>query len=299
MYKWLASTETITFSIEDRVAKITLNRPEKRNALSRELLIELRGALLEADDRTDVSVILLAGAGRDFCSGYDVAGTYASTSGKKGDVDSLYRGGRANDLDSDTWRLERTQELLRTIVDIHKPVVAKVHGHCIAGGSDLALYCDLIVAAEDAVIGFPATRSLGTPPNMMWPYLIGPQWTKRLLFTGDCLSGRDAAKLGLVLDAYPASRLDAEVAELCRRIALNDVGPLAVEKRIVNLALELAGAQSIARIATEMDARAHSSHGPRQTAFMTDLAQHGLGEALKRRDEPFGNSMVKLHALNS
>jgi enoyl-CoA hydratase len=297
MYKWISTLANIEFAINDRVATITLNRPEKRNALSRELLTELRGALLEADDRTDVSVILIKGAGQDFCSGYDVATTYVSTSGKASDTDGLYRGGRKHDIDSDAWRLERGQELLRTLVDIHKPVVARVHGRCLAGGMDLALYCDLVVAAEDAVLGFPAIRSLGTPPNMMWPYHVGPQWSKRMLFTGDCVTGRDAAKIGLVLDAYPSDRLDAEVDELVRRISLTDPGVLSANKRIVNLALELAGASSIARFAAEIDARAHSSHGPRQTAFMADLAKHGLKQALTERDAPYGDGMVKLNTL--
>jgi enoyl-CoA hydratase len=297
MYRWIETTRFLEYRIADRVATITLNRPEKRNALSKELLIELRQALLESDDRGDVSVIVVQGAGKDFCSGYDVATTYANTAKSAADGRSIYRDGLRGDIDSDAWRLERGQELLRTLVDVHKPVIAKVHGNCLAGGSDLALYCDIVLAAEDARIGFPAIRSLGTPPNMMWPYLAGPQWAKRLLFTGDCITGADAAKVGLVLDAYPADELDAQVAELARRISLNDLGVLAAVKRGVNLALELAGAGTLSRLAAEIDSRAHSSHGPRQLAFMADIAESGLKTALAKRDAPFGEGIVKLNQL--
>lgn len=295
MYRWIKSTEYIIYGINKKVATITLNRPEKRNALSKEVLIELRAALLESDDRTDVSVIVIDGAGKDFCSGYDMATTYANTAHKDVNEHSVYRDGLKGDLDSDAWRLERGQELLRTIVDIHKPVIAKVHGNCLAGGTDLALYCDLVIAASDAVIGFPAVRSLGTPPNLMWPYLVGPQWAKRLLLTGDCISGADAAKIGLILEAYSADELDAQVKEIARRISLNDLGALSAIKRGINLSIELSGATTLSRLAAEIDSRAHSSHGPRQLAFMADLAGQGLKTALKNRDEPFGDSLVKLN----
>ncbi len=295
MYRWIKSTECIQYRIADKVATITLNRPERRNALSRELLVELHDALLESDDRVDVSVVVIEGAGKDFCSGYDVATTYVNTAHREGDAASVYRDGQAADLDHDAWRLERAQALMRLLVDMHKPVIARVHGNCLAGGTDLAFYCDIVLAADDAVIGFPAVRSLGTPPNMMWPYLAGPQWAKRLLFTGDCISGADAARIGLVLDAYPLHDLDEAVGALARRISLNDQGVLSAVKRDVNLALELAGASTMARLAAEIDARAHRSHGPRQMAFMADIAESGLKTALGRRDAPFGDSMVRLN----
>lgn len=329
MYRWLESTNCIQYEIKDRVATISLNRPERRNALSRELLIELADALLESDDRADVSVIVIKGMGKDFCSGYDVATTYVNTAqtGRTGQTERaqqtekteqieraeqkteqetkqaaqiaqepLYRDQKTS-FENDIWRLERAQALIKTIVQIHKPVIAQVHGNCLAGGTDLALYCDIVLAAEDARIGFPATRSLGVPPNMMWPYLVGPQWAKRILFTGDLITGADAAQIGLVLDAYPAQDLEQEVTVLARRIALNDQGVLAALKRSVNLSLELAGADIMARLATEIDARAHQSQGPRQTAFMNDLAAHGLKEALKRRDQDYGDSVITLNAL--
>lgn len=302
MYRWLKSTECIQYEIKNKIATITLNRPERRNALSRELLVELADALLESDDRSDVSVIVIKGAGKDFCSGYDVSTTYVNTAqNTENDDEQKTREASYRDqntcLENDIWRLERAQELVRLIVRIHKPVIAQVHGNCLAGGTDLALYCDIVLAAEDARIGFPATRSLGVPPNMMWPYLIGPQWAKRILYTGDLITGADAARIGLVLDAYPAEQLEEETNALAQRIALNDQGVLAAIKRSVNLSTELAGGNILARLASEIDARAHQSHGPRQTEFMENLSEKGLKEALKKRDADYGDSVIKLNVL--
>src|ERR1700720_861248 len=267
MGKFLKSTEVIGFDVRERVARVTLNRPDKRNAITGQMITELHGALLEADARTDVNVVVLQGAGRDFCSGYDLAGVYAgikSEADARAGADSAvkYRS-ISNTLDDDCWNLETTQRQTGVIFEIHKPVIARVHGNCLAGGTDLALMCDMVVAADDARIGFPATRANGTPPNHMWVYHVGPQWAKRLLMTGDCLTGTDAARIGLVLDAVPADQLDNVVNDLARRMSFVDAELLAAHKRIVNVALELAGARTLQRMAAEMDARAHLSQGPR------------------------------------
>lgn len=294
MAKWFDSTGLVRLSITDRVARITLNRPEKRNALSPELLTELQGALWEADDLQEVNVIVLEGAGPDFCAGYDLTGVYSQRDAERNDA-SRYRQ-TVRSLDDDAWTIERIADMTGVISKIHKPVIAKVHGNCLAGGTDVALQCDVILAAEDARIGFPATRGNGSPPSHMWIYHCGPQWAKRLLLTGDCLWGRDAAAIGLVLDAVPAESLDAEVDELARRMSLVDAELLSAQKRIVNLAMELQGAGTLQRLASEMDARAHLSQGPRRSQFKSDMATHGLKRALANRDQPFGNGMVKLHA---
>ena len=296
MNKWLKSSETILFKVEARVARITLNRPDKRNALSDTMLGELEQALLEADDRRDVSVIVIDGAGRDFCAGYDLAGAYAGVAPEDMPYDpALYRSQRSG-IEDDCWALERTLEQRMRIFDLHKPVIAKIHGNCLAGGTDLAFLCDLVLAAEDARIGFPATRANGTPPTQFWLAHAGPQWAKRLMFTGDCLSGLDAARLGLVMEAVPAERLEDEVAELARRIALTDVDLLAAHKRVINLGMELMHVRTLQRLTAELDARAHLASGPRRTQFKADMASGGLKEALKNRDEPYGDSIVRLKA---
>ena len=297
MAKWLKTTDHIKFSVANRIARITLNRPEKRNAMSFALQQEISDALMEADDLNDVSVIVIDGEGKDFCSGYDLAGAYAGVinpeeAARKAAEEAKYR--QKGSFDNDCWSMERSQDLLSTIGKIHKFVIAKVHGYCLAGGTDLALSCDMIIAAENAKIGFPATRANGTPPTNWWIYHMGPQWAKRMLATGDMLWGRDAAKLGLVLDAVPAEKLEEAVMSLAKRMSFVDVEMLSAHKRVVNLAMEVMGANTMQRLALEMDARSHLASGPMRTAFKRDVAEHGLKQALKNRDRPFGDGMVRL-----
>jgi len=290
MAKWLKTTDTLSFAVADRVARITLARPDKRNALTPASLAELADALLEADDRTDVHAIVLAGAGKDFCAGYDLAGAYA---GQGGADEPAYRSASSS-IDDDCWQLEQTQKKTIAMFDLHKPVIAQVHGNCLAGGTDLALMCDMVLAADDARIGFPAARANGTPPQNMFLYHCGPQWAKRLLMTGDWISGRDAARIGLVMESVPSAELAQAVDALARRVALVDAELLAAHKRVVNLALELQGARTMQRLACELDARAHLSRGPRRTQFRSDMAEHGLKTALKNRDEAFGDGQAKV-----
>jgi enoyl-CoA hydratase len=291
MTKWLSETDQLDFQVADRIARITLNRPERRNALSNELIRALRDAFHEADDRTDVSVIVLAGAGKDFCSGYDLTSPYGGGDKAAGAYRSF-----ASTYDDDIWNMQRLQDDLNIVFDLHKPVIAKVHGAAFAGGADLALQCDMVLVADDARIGFPAARANGCPPSHMWLYLLGPQWTKRLLMTGDTLTGLDAARLGLVLDSVPGEELDAEVDELARRIALIDPEISAAQKRIVNLGLELQGWRTLQRMSVEADARAHLSRGPRRTKFRSDAVEQGIRTALKNRDEGFGDGVVRVRA---
>ncbi len=294
MARFLTSTTAITFEVAGAVARVTLNRPQTHNALTMTMLDELHQAFLEADARADVNVVLLAGAGKSFCAGYDLGDAYGGKEADPGGETVQYRTA-AGTIDDDSWSMEGMQRKLAVISQIHKPVVAKLHGNCLAGGTDIAFACDIVVAAEECKIGFPATRANGTPPANMWMYHCGPQWAKRLLFTGDTILGRDAARIGLVMDAYPASQIDEEAEALAARIALVDADLLSAHKRVINLGLELAGAQTLQRLATELDARAHLSRGPRRTRFREDMAQNGLREALKNRDRDFGDSVVKLN----
>lgn len=289
--KWLKSPQDVDFEVRDRVARITMNRPDKRNALSGRLLAELHDAFVEADARTDVSVIVLAGRGKDFCAGFDLVGVYGGRAEEARDAaaqDIPYRGTISN-FDDDVWNLERMRPVLMAPITVHKPTIARLQGNCLAGGIDLALFCDMVIAANDARIGFPATRANGSPPSHMWIYHCGPQWAKRLLLTGDSLSGLDAARIGLVMDSVPAERLDGEVDELARRLALVDHELLAANKRIVNAALEAMGMLGVQAVAAEMDARAHLSAGPLRTGFKADMAASGLRVALKNRDAGFGD----------
>ena len=291
--KWLNDPQEVLFQVSDRIARITLNRPDKRNALSPLTLQEMHDAMLEADDRLDVNVIILQGAGKDFCAGYDLAGVYAGRQAESQIDSSAYRSSSGS-YDDDAWFMERQQALTTVIFDMHKPVIARVQGNCLAGGTDLALMCDFVIVADEARIGFPATRANGSPPNHMWIYHCGPQWAKRLLMTGDSIRGRDAVTIGLALESAPADQLDAVVDELARRLSFVDNELLSAHKRIVNLALEAMGAKTIQRLAAENDARAHLSKGPRRTGFKADMAEHGLKTALSNRDAPFGDGIVAL-----
>jgi len=286
--KWLSNPETILFNVEDGVARITLNRPDKRNALTQQMLDELYAALIEADDLTSVRCIVIEGAGQDFCAGYDISagGDYVPPDQVRGFDAALYRG--QSNYDDDAWQLRMRAQTRLQVFDGFKPVLAKIHGNCLAGGTDLALMCDILIAADDARIGFPATRALGSPASNMWLYHLGPQWSKRLLFTGDVLRGREAAKVGLVLKSVPAPRLEAEIDHLAKRIAQIPADLLAAHKRIVNAGLELMGARTLQRFAGENDARAHLTAA--YSNFVATLKSEGIKEALRQRDERFGNS---------
>ena len=285
MAKWLNNPELLLFEVRNKVAYITLNRPEKRNALSLQLHRELVAALMEADDLNEVRVIVIQGAGVDFSAGADIAGGPMNTVGATYDA-SEYRD-RDTGIEDDIWLCELSSRMRLVIHAMHKPVIAKVHGNALAAGLDLALNCDLVIAATDAKMGFPATRAIGSPTNHMWLYLVGPQWAKRMLMTGDILTGENAARIGLVLEAYPKDRLDEEVDLLARRLAVIPSDLQATHKRIVNLGLELMGWRTLQGLAAENDVRAHQSSAYAQ--FFENAKTLGFKEALRLRDEPYGD----------
>jgi enoyl-CoA hydratase len=270
--------EQITYEVQGTTAIITLNRPERRNALSARLLRELNAALLEADEYNPVHCVVLRGAGPHFCAGADLT-EYSSGRGPD------YRG--RVELDDDIWRLEQGQRMRVQIFDMHKPVIAQVHGTCIGIGTELAWFCDIVLVADDARIGFPPVRDLGTPPGSMWLYHCGPQWAKRLLLTGDSLTGKDAAEVGLALKSYPADQLERETMRLADRMGLVDPHLLSANKRMVNLGLELMGARTLQRIGAEIDARGHNA--PKARAFRETMKEHGVKYAFQKRDALFGN----------
>jgi enoyl-CoA hydratase len=274
----------IRYEVEDGRARITLARPKKHNAINDLLLDELEHALWTADDDIEVHSVILRGEGPSFCSGYDLSALPGQNRNSGG------RTGRSHD--DDIWMIERNNRRIRAIWDMHKPSIAQVHGNCLAGGTDLALACDMVIAADDARIGFPAARSMGALPNNLWMYHCGPQWAKRLQLTGDSVSGLDAAKIGLVLKSVPADALEAEVEGLADRLACIDADLLAANKRITNLGLELMGAQTLQRLAGENDARAHRAAAVRQN--FRSIKEIGLKETLRMRDEPFGDGMASV-----
>ncbi len=283
---------TLIFEVEKGRARITLNRPEKLNALSQELQTELNAALWEADNDVNVHAVILRGAGRAFSAGYDLTPLARRNAPDAADdaYTAVYRGGRT--FDDDAWNLEKSQRLRMAIFDMHKPVIAQVHGFCLAGGTDVAFLCDIVIAAEDATIGFPPARAMGALPNNMWIYNCGPQWAKRLFLTGDSVSGAEAAKIGLVLKAVPPEYLSQEVEALVDRMVMIDTDLLSANKRIVNLQLELMGARTIQRMAAENDARAHLAPSVRE--FGRLAGEQGLKAALHWRDAKFGDGKARV-----
>jgi enoyl-CoA hydratase len=273
------SYETLLVEQIGRVLRITLNRPERRNALSHALQAELIQVVEAAAEDASVHAVIIRGAGKSFCSGYDLLSSGETESGGAPQA-SLPRRAVATLAIARGW--------LR-IWNAPIAVIAQIHGHCLAGGTDLALHCDLVVAAEDAVIGFPALRMGGTPPTNMWLYHVGTQWAKRLLYTGDTFTGRMAEKIGFALEAVPAETLDDHVLALATRIAAMGRDIVAINKHVLNRGVDLMGRALLQDIAAPMDAIANQA--PEMEAFQKRVQEIGLAAAFKERDAPFAEGV--------
>ncbi len=283
---------SILYDKENGRVRITLNRPEKLNAITMKMLEELNEALWEADNDRDVHCVIVKGAGRSFSSGYDLRGDDSAIPVSRiQSEENRYRGGRS--FDDDAWQMERAQRWRMALFDMHKPSICQVHGFCLAGGTDIALLCDMVICADDAKFGFPPARNLGALPNNMWLYNIGPQWAKRLTMTGDTVTGQEAQQLGLAMKAVPKEYLEQEVEQLADRLALIDPDLLTANKRIINLALELQGARTLQRLAAENDARGHNTRGADE--YRRAFRERGLADALKDRDQKFGDGRARVN----
>lgn len=260
-----------------RVLRITLARPDRHNPLSARCVRELLEAVETAEHDASVHVIVIRGSGPSFSSGYGIVPEDVTP-------DELTP---PAGLEADAAAMAELARGWATVWDCRIPVIAQVHGNCLAGGTDLALHCDVVIAAADARIGFPPVRSMGVPPTNMWLYHVGPQWTKRLLLTGDTVSGEEAAAIGLVQAAVPAAELDDHVMALATRMALIGRDLLAANKRVVNEGVELMGRSRLQRFAALNDAMAHRSAEAR--AFRARAAEVGLGAAVRERDAPFAD----------
>ena len=289
----------VEYEVTGRVARLTLNRPERGNGINRGLLEELERCVERADLDPEVHVLLLAGAGKGFCGGYDlvesaegmgVARERDPAAGSPLDPAVI----RANHDPGQTWdpmldyaMMSRNVRSFMALVRCSKPVVCKVHGFCVAGGTDLALCADLLVIAADAKIGYPPARVWGSPTTSLWAYRLGPQRAKRLLFTGDSLSGAQALEWGLSIDAPVAPELDERVEVLLARIARMPVNQLQMMKLLVNQSLDAQGVAGTQVLGTLLDGIArHTKEG---YAFQALAAREGFREAVRQRDEPFGD----------
>jgi enoyl-CoA hydratase len=295
--------KTLTYEVTGRIARITFNRPEHGNAITADTPLELADAVERADLDPRVHVMVLSGRGKGFCGGYDLSlsaehlmdnqgvGLGAGPPGSVLDPVvqmTNHTPGRVWDPMVDYAMMSRFNRGFSSLLHANKPTVAKIHGFCVAGGTDIALFADLIVIAADAKIGYPPCRVWGIPAAGMWAHRLGDQRAKRLVFTGDCLSGAEAVEWGLAIEAPPASELDARTEVLLSRIAAVPINQLMMGKLALNSALLAQGVQNSTMISTVFDGiTRHTREG---YAFQSRAASVGFKEAVRERDsEPFGD----------
>jgi enoyl-CoA hydratase len=296
----MSQLTSMTYEATGRIARITLDRPERGNGITRGLLSELERCVEDADLDPAIHAILLAGNGAGFCGGYDLVesaegrGRVPQPAGSPAGspLDPLVMA--ANHDPTRTWdpmvdqaMMSRNVRAFMSLFHCSKPVVCKVHGFCVAGGTDMALCSDLLVIAADAKIGYPPARVWGSPTTSMWAYRLDPQRAKRLLFTGDSLSGTEALEWGLAIDAPPAANLDERTEALVDRIARNPLNQLQMMKLLVNQSLYAQGLHQTQILGTIFDGIArHTAEG---YAFQRRAVEKGFRQAVRERDEPFGD----------
>ncbi|TMQ02920.1 MAG: crotonase/enoyl-CoA hydratase family protein [Deltaproteobacteria bacterium] len=291
--------ETMTYAVDGRIARITLNRPERGNSLTLRTPRELADCVEQANLDPAVHVIALAGNGKGFCGGYDLElsaerGMQALPSyGPPGSpLDGQVQ--RDNHDPGQTWdpmvdyqMMARNVRGFMSLFHSEKPVVCKVHGFCVAGGTDLALCSDLLVIEDTAKIGYPPARVWGVPTTALWLHRIGLERAKRLLFTGDCLSGSEAVAWGLAIECAPRDQLDARFESLLSRIARMPINQLVMMKLMLNQAVFAQGLAQSQMLGTVFDGIAR--HTPEGHGFARRAAEAGFRTAVRERDEPFGD----------
>jgi enoyl-CoA hydratase len=269
---------TVLYEVDGAVATLTLNRPERLNAITPELIEDLGAALRDAWADDSVRVLRLRGAGRAFCAGYDIGWGSRSMEEAEGGA---------------PWDPIADYETMRVFLDAYmalwrspKPVIAQIHGHCVAGGTDFALCSDLIVTSEDCRIGYPPARVWGSPTTAMWMYRLGLERSKRLLLTGDAIDGRRAVEWGLASEAVPEAELDDAAMALARRVALLPHNQSHMMKLLVNQAFEQMGLHTTQMVGLLLDGAAR--HTPEGVAF-TRRGTEDVRGAVAARDAPFGD----------
>jgi enoyl-CoA hydratase len=292
--------KTLTYEASDRIARITLDRPKRGNGITPRMPVELAECVERANLDPAVHVIALAGNGSGFCGGYDLVASAEGDMSELGDVEAPAGSPldpatiAANHAPESNWDpvvdyqfMARNVRGFMSLFNSEKPVLCKVHGYCVAGGTDMALCSDLLVIADDAKIGYPPARVWGSPTTAMWALRIGAMRAKRLLLTGDSLTGAEAAEWGLATEAAPAAELDERFERLLERVARLPVNQLVMMKLLVNQTLEAQGLRQGQTLGTFFDGIArHTEEGH---AFVRRAAEAGFREAVRERDEPFGD----------
>jgi enoyl-CoA hydratase len=269
---------SLEYTVDGRVARIELNRPERGNGITLEMPQELAACVERADLDPAVHVIALSGRGKGFCGGYDLV-QWAESQPPNHDPNEVW------DPVVDYQMMSRNLRGFMSLFHANKPVVCKVQGFCVAGGTDMALCSDLLVIAADARIGYPPARVWGVPTSMLWAHRIGDQRAKRLLFTGDLITGAQALDWGLAIEAPPAEGLDAAFEALVQRIALVPVNQLVMMKTTLNQAAWAQGLAATQALGVVFDGVAR--HTPEGYAFQARAQEAGFKQAVRERDEPF------------
>ena len=305
--------ETLVYEVDGRVARITLDRPERGNGITLAMPREIAECVERANLDPAVHAIALAGNGSGFCGGYDLV---ASAEGEMSGLAEEGRGGEdppagspvdpaaiaANHVPGSDWDpvadfqfMWRNVRGFMSLFHSEKPVLCKVHGYCVAGGTDMALCSDLLVVAADAKIGYPPARVWGSPTTALWAARVGPMRAKRLLLTGDSLTGEQAAEWGLATEAVPAEELDESFERLLERVARLPVNQLVMMKLLVNQGLYSQGLHQTQLLGTLFDGVArHTREGH---DFVRRAGESGFKEAVRRRDEPFGDFGMEGYGL--
>ncbi|MDX6444855.1 MAG: enoyl-CoA hydratase [Blastocatellia bacterium] len=292
--------KTLTYETTGRIARITLDRPERGNGITLDMPREIAACVERANLDPGVHVIALAGNGKGFCGGYDLV--LAAEQGFSADASSNAPTGspldprvqRANHDPAGTWdpmidyaMMSRNVRGFMSLFFSEKPVVCKVHRFCVAGGTDMALCSDLLVIEDTATIGYPPSRVWGVPTTSLWVQRIGPEKAKRLLFTGDSITGKQACEWGLAIESPTAEQLDERFEYLLARIARVPVNQLMMIKLMINQTLMAQGLYQSQLISTIFDGMArHTKEG---YDFQQRAAEAGFKQAVKERDEPFGD----------
>ncbi|HWT32581.1 MAG TPA: crotonase/enoyl-CoA hydratase family protein [Nocardioides sp.] len=279
---------TLTYEVDGRIARITFDRPEHGNAITLDTPRDLAHAVERADLDPRVHVIVVSGRGKGFCGGYDL-GAFAEQAIPNHDPAKQW------DPMVDYAMMSRFTRGYASLLHSTKPTVAKIHGFCVAGGTDIALHCDQILIAADAKIGYPPTRVWGVPSAGLWAHRLGDQRAKRLLFTGDTLSGREALEWGLAIEAPEPEDLDARTENLLQRIAAMPLNQLMMVKLALNSALLAQGVQNSQMISTVFDGI--SRHTREGYSFAQRAMDVGFKQAVQERDsapyDDFGSSTNK------
>ena len=291
---------TLAYEVDGRVARITLDRPERGNGITLEMPRELAACVERANLDPAIHVICLAGNGKGFCGGYDLVASaegdmeeYAAAAPAGSVLDPMVQArnhdpGATWDPVLDYQMMSRNVRGFMSLFNSEKPVLCKVHGFCVAGGTDMALCSDMLLIAADARIGYPPARVWGVPTTALWAARIGPERAKRLLFTGDLITGAEAHAWGLGIEAPPAAELDDRFEALVERVALTPVNQLVMHKLLVNQSLYSQGLHATQVLGTLFDGVArHTQEG---YAFQRRAGEAGWGEAVRDRDAPYGDA---------